>query len=677
MSKAATQAALLEGNGNFHQTLLQIKPQELLSGTWTQAAAPNDDCWYLAVTQYPDRHNVRRVVEATVVDWQETALTSLAIQLTLALCQATPNSFFFDTALSRIYVNWNTGVDPTSNWVTVGFWLYFSMGGENGPATYAGVSPDTDTQDYRPFLLEVPIVTRELPADTSGLPVVGSGNIRLASAQVNPRYDGAMAPGGLDPSVTRYFWEGAEARVLFCGDLVPASEFLEMWRGRVKDHDWVPGELTLTCEDENSVLSQTIQNPLSIALDFTENTYARTSTPLPICIGECHDVLATLVEESTLLFACPGHRCASIEAVKVGGVEVIPLNVERNTTSPAGCGLWIHLGEQHRAAVVEQKAAVTVDLVGLQYPVSHAMAYRPITNAVWAAYYLLTQYAGVSAAQLNAGSTWDGTARRVSSVHVTLTVSQATPATEILTILFSSARIAAYPNAGSVELNLIYNALPRSDDTASVTLDDRMGDVQGIRVYGHRTGVYYRNDVSAALSSMDAASGANAGTAPKVAQALSLLAQLSTGVQDSFQLSSTAIENERQAAYTAQLYRVWSQFPASLVEVETTKRAFTATPLAAVRLTTQIAPDETAWSERLMRVKSIALTLGVQEPTARLILLDMEQYLVRPYAQWRSSAYLTWATAGASDKEFSGFWTDDNGYCDPADPTSLLQSLWG
>ncbi len=43
---------------------------------------------------------------------------------------------------------------------------------------------------------------------------------------------------------------------------------------------------------------------------------------------------------------------------------------------------------------------------------------------------------------------------------------------------------------------------------------------------------------------------------------------------------------------------------------------------------------------------------------------------------WMGDSAPTWSAATASERAISGFWTDDDGLCDPADPQLLNKSLW-
>jgi len=138
---------------------------------------------------------------------------------------------------------------------------------------------------------------------------------------------------------------------------------------------------------------------------------------------------------------------------------------------------------------------------------------------------------------------------------------------------------------------------------------------------------------------------------------------------------TTYLTTAAQAVELAERVRFVSANPDTEVRVIETGLGMSEVKIGdRILLTTARAPSaDGSWTNRVMEVIQIIRSFS---PIPRIELLLNNQKGVTGIGNWTTPTAADWADATEEQKQVQGFWTDDNGYIDPADESSADASRW-
>jgi hypothetical protein len=189
------------------------------TATWTQAVAPNTDCWWVAQPEgTPSK-----------VEEESVALTSRA---TLILCQANAGSYFYDPATGRLYVHLTLGGEPIDGDPYLGTFHWRRY------ATHDGII--YDGHPYRPVLdpSSIPDIGQSIGMYHEGAMQTSFGAIKLLNGD-----------GHFDALLDLYIWE-AKAFVVRVGEKDKGdANYLTIHNGWTGDIEWTEESISVNTED--------------------------------------------------------------------------------------------------------------------------------------------------------------------------------------------------------------------------------------------------------------------------------------------------------------------------------------------------------------------------------------------------------------------------------------------
>ncbi|MDD5533487.1 MAG: hypothetical protein PHC52_11895 [Syntrophales bacterium] len=199
--------------------LVDIEPGRRLDAlTWTQAATPNTACWYVS---HPE--GVPSKVEADGA--------ALTVKASLALCQGTAQTYFYDSATERLYVHITGDGTPATAapYLASYHWRRFGT--------------DTETYDghqYLPVLPEdsVPNVSAATGRFHEGGTSLSFGAVKILNGD-----------GRFDTLFDAYIWEAKRIRVRIGEKGKGDANYTVIWDGWTGDVEWDDNEVSIATED--------------------------------------------------------------------------------------------------------------------------------------------------------------------------------------------------------------------------------------------------------------------------------------------------------------------------------------------------------------------------------------------------------------------------------------------
>lgn len=166
--------------------LLELELTYRIEGkSWTQAAAPNTNCWWMDHSTEGEPSRVLQLLRSTH------AVTTLGEEASVADTHASAGSWFYDSATGRLYVHMSGSDAPgtaSKYYLRSHFWRYFSTHQYDAPDTLF----DPAGRFIEPRLGEAPAALSQEVNDFSEVGVKESwGSIKLANGDA--KYDVALA----------------------------------------------------------------------------------------------------------------------------------------------------------------------------------------------------------------------------------------------------------------------------------------------------------------------------------------------------------------------------------------------------------------------------------------------------------------------------------------------------
>lgn len=651
-TRATTFAGLRDGFGNFHQVLAEIKPRQRLTGTWTVDGVYTNT-YYIGVTQYTDAHGKRT---PSAVQADNTTLTERA---SVALVDANAGSWYFDSALSRLYVRLNPTADPTYNHtLTFDFWLYCANGSET-----PGVPTTFNGRDYRPILMSAPVLVREANEQLWGTPLTSTGTLVLA----NPTPIAARAELGaraFDRLFDLYIWIGAEVRVLFGGDDLPYAQFQRVWTGRVQTASWSNAGIELQCYDAGEDLNRQLTLTTITTATYANAEAAAMGRVIPICYGAFRNLRAWCTDTTTLEYTFANHATAIVDSIRVGTDEVFPYSLNLS-----GATSTFRLPEYVRSRVIDGLEAVAVDGVGRLDASSD-----PMTNPSDVASDVLTSWGGKVSGDLDSSS-FATSRKKTAPFHLSLVVAEPTSVRAVLDRICRSCLGYFYVDANGLYVMDAWTPV-RTDVSGTRTLAEAMGTITGLVSRVEQDRCFSGYQIEAAKENAEAqGSTATQGRSAVLIRTDTTASQLTRSVK-TVRISDTALENTLCADVLGQRLGLLFGLPNQRFEFVTNKRTFDLTVNSVVKLTKKVAPDSSnsGFSSRVARV--LRTEFDPRTALGRILLEDLSGWVAVNYGTWKAGGTPTWAAASAAQRAAGGFWTDGDGRADGADVTSTGYTRW-
>ena len=206
--------------------IADIEPARRLEGAaWTVSDSGYADCYYVAHPEgKPSR--IKECLKSSGV------IVTYAEQASLADCQSTASSWYWDAANSRLYVHTSTGADPS----TSGLFLINSYFWER----VADRTIDLDGHQYRPLL--DPDSIGELSFEATQF---STGGIAQSFGDVRVLNDDHY----WDAKLAAYVYEGKRIIIRFgkYGDAY--ADYIKLFDGYTGGWDWEDGAVTFETED--------------------------------------------------------------------------------------------------------------------------------------------------------------------------------------------------------------------------------------------------------------------------------------------------------------------------------------------------------------------------------------------------------------------------------------------
>lgn len=205
--------------------LCEIEPARRLEGeTWTQAAGPNTNCYYIAHPEgEPSR--VKECLKSTGV------ILTYTERASLALCHANASSWYWDSANNRLYVHTSTAADPGGGlfYVNSYFWEHL-----------ADRQIDLNGFPYRPLL------------DPSSLPDFSFEATQFSSGGISQSFGSVtvLNPDSYwDSRLAAYVYEGKRILIKFgkYGDAY--ADYIKLFNGYTGGNKWTDATVEFESED--------------------------------------------------------------------------------------------------------------------------------------------------------------------------------------------------------------------------------------------------------------------------------------------------------------------------------------------------------------------------------------------------------------------------------------------
>lgn len=266
-AKATTYAELIAKTNPGFQYLAIFTVGERVT-TWTATGGLYTNTWQADVEQRPLVHN-ERVVSAVTFgkqDGNDATATALTPVTSIALVDATDDSWFFDPTTSIVYVRLASAADPNDQNGFIVFPLRFCTA---DPWTAGKTFQDTFTGNvYYPLICATPSTDKAIDFGFAPAVNTGGGVIALDNAD-----------GLLDYVWDQYVWNFGNVSVLHGGDDLPFAEYQTIFTGSIDSPTWNDLTIEFRCLDPVDPLNTTIYGNRIGAADVSNSvTYTGNGT---------------------------------------------------------------------------------------------------------------------------------------------------------------------------------------------------------------------------------------------------------------------------------------------------------------------------------------------------------------------------------------------------------------
>lgn len=206
--------------------LAEIEPARRLEGeTWTQAAGPNTNCYYIAHPEgEPSR--VKQCLKSTGI-----ILTHVPDVADLATCHSTASSWYWDAANVRLYVHTSTAADPGGGLFYINSYFWERL---------ADRQVDLDSHPYRPLLDPSSIADLSFEAT-----LFSSGGITQSFGSLT-----VLNPGGYwDSRLAAYVYEGKRILIKFGKSSDAYADYIKLFDGYTGGWEWEDAAVVFDTED--------------------------------------------------------------------------------------------------------------------------------------------------------------------------------------------------------------------------------------------------------------------------------------------------------------------------------------------------------------------------------------------------------------------------------------------
>jgi hypothetical protein len=264
MGAETTFAGLIAAPQSEKVFLCEAKPGELVTNfTLTTAQTYTYQISYLNETiTLADlkTETTRKAVVACELDG-----VALLVKTSIATVEATAGTYWHDTANALLYIHPPDDGSPNHHTVIVYFWVYFATKGIVLNSLY-----------YEPYIAEsgIPQIKQESQSIHWGASQISSGSVLL----LNNR-------GYFDQIAKRWIWNNKDIRILLGGDSLAYAEYTCIFAGRIMQSSFTKTEFSLSIESKSFALLRTLPINSFWATTWPHLDPAAEGKPLPYYWG--------------------------------------------------------------------------------------------------------------------------------------------------------------------------------------------------------------------------------------------------------------------------------------------------------------------------------------------------------------------------------------------------------
>lgn len=299
MALATTWAELCDKETGQYVNLVEIEPAKLISpASWIYEGSY---LYYIT-----DWSPVFPMGVPSQITENGTALTEVSTKAGLS----TAGTWYYETSTSRVYVHCTGNADPDTKTMLVYFWLYFGTQGMN-----LEILSDV-WRHFEALVADVPSLTDKMDDFIFSSASRSISTLALDNSQ-STDYGNL---GAFDSIFYDYIWEGKTVRILLGGESLPYSEY-QAWSGVVVEGSLDDTKCSFTLKDSLTLLEKKIPTDTYTTADYTYLENSAEGKVIPIAIGRCLNVRATLVNTTDWTFRI-ARKYKTILKIRNNGVVI-------------------------------------------------------------------------------------------------------------------------------------------------------------------------------------------------------------------------------------------------------------------------------------------------------------------------------------------------------------------
>jgi len=302
-----------------------------------------------------------------------TALTSIAT------VDAAAGSWWYDSAVKKIYVHCTDGVDPINHTITVDFWMYFTSW-QDGTTIFNG-------KNYLPLVAAdgIPDISQEVQPYYEGTFAISSGSVSLINGLFKKYgyYFDKLFPG--------YFWLNRKVRILAGAEGFTYAEFRAVNTGTIYSIDISDQRFTLNLRDFRDGIHRDLPTE-KYSLDvFPVMDATKAGTPRPLAFGAITDAIPVCIDTTRRVFEMINGRVKTV-SLKQNGAALL-----ENTD------FFVDY-QRGRFTLARALAYVTTDILLVSYTPCTNIHNDSLENGADAFRYLCNTYFGLDDSNLDLDS---------------------------------------------------------------------------------------------------------------------------------------------------------------------------------------------------------------------------------------------------------------------------------
>lgn len=461
----------------------------------------------------------------------------------------------------------------------------------------------------------------------------------------------------------RWIWKNGTIKIYFGGESLPLNEYALIFGGKIIEEKWAEDRVIFECADNMDMLKRNVPvNPL-----FGDNVIeADRGKPIPLCFGYIESIMplcidATTANASVWQIADPAFQTLySIDKV-YDGTSDVTANVTKDLTN---CKFTFNS--------YTPTGVVTCDVTGAKISdIPGESDTSPMTNAADILRFFLMKILKLSAAEI------DSTSFAAAKIECA----------EVVLAKYVRYRRNLSSYIAEIERSVMGNLYQTNDGKFGFEIfsplfaeDDSIENWEWEQDYQHSSPlakmyagvkVYYRP------LPIDRPEGSGEGEDDVylISEGTNPRALYIENQDAAYKQVITWIVDKTIAETLRDRVRFLTNVPNITIDASVRGiKLFARRPGDVLKISKTIAPGSTrAIDNQYYQIIKIIKEFADDRATIQLDNFKGAAYYV---GSWADDSAPTWATATEAQRNTLGFWTDDAGLADPADPTSKNRSLW-